>query len=170
MSKTKTTDQWPVVLAIYPHKRAIGYAVMNSPTSVIMCKCRYMNLRNATSANSFISTLIDLYAPDLIVLESEESRKQYRGDRLLEFFSKLEKHIATLDIPIHYVSRKDIRITLSVTDKNEMNDTLVERFPRLADNKPRQRIWDSGEPESQCAFDALSLACIWYIMNAPTNS
>lgn len=171
MNKTKTTSKEPVVLAIYPHKRALGYAVMNSPTSMITCKHRYVNLRNATSGTSFIATLVDLYEPDLIVLESKASREQYRGERLLKFFSNLEKHIVTLARPIHHVSRKEIRMTLSVSDKNEMNDALIERFPRLAEHKPRQRaVCDSGEPESQCAFDALSLALTFYLMHHPTAS
>ena len=151
------------ILAIYPHPKAIGFAIMDSPNSVQKSSCRYITAKARTSEYlKFISSLIKLYTPKYIIIEDEQSRSQHRLEPMQDIFNTIESMITTLDYPILHYSRNDIRKAFGEINKPEIAQKIIEVFPKFKDRLPKQRIsTDGAESPAMSQFDALSL-CITY--------
>ena len=166
MDQTKITNTRSVILAIYPHMKTIGYAVMDSPTSVKKSGYRYVSAYDAKSYLRYIASLVHLYEPDLIILEDEKSRKQFRGAYMQQLFWDIEEVITQLGVTkIHY-SRNDIRKRFGKIDKQEIAEYIVTYFTWSDDRIPKPRVsTDGSESPSMSEFDALSL-CITHYSHA----
>ncbi len=163
MRQTKITNTKSVILAIYPHMKTIGYAVMDSPTSVKKSGYRYISAHDKQPYLGYVAALIKLYDPNLIILEDEKSRKQFRAKYMQQLFWDIEEVITQLSITkIHY-SRVDIRNQFGPMDKMEIARQIAEIFPRYINRIPKPRVSTDG-PESpkMSEFDALSLCITHY--------
>ena len=126
------------VVAIYPHAKAIGYALMDSPTSVCISNYRYISVGNNAACMKYIASIIFLYKPACIVLESNKSRKQHRGTNVQEFFLELEQQLQKMNIPVYHYSREDIRTCFGASCKEEINHAITQQFPEYEDRKPKE--------------------------------
>lgn len=158
MEKTKTANQKSTVLALYPHHKALGYAVMDIPTDVRSSNYRYLTPKNPMHYIDYVSNLIERYQPDLILLESEKSRKSNRGTRMQEMFYRIEDVITKLNYPLKHYSRKVITDTFFGLNKPEIADMIIQQFPSYAEKRPQTRAkHDGSESPAWSEFDALSL-------------
>lgn len=163
MLQTKIANTRSAILAFYPRPTGIGFAVMDNPTSVRASGFRYINAQELTSYIEGIRALITYYQPTHIILESETSRRQHRGTKMLRVFEELEREIT---FPILHYSRRDIRRHFGEKDKHEIACMIAEQFPEYIDQIPKRRSSiDGAESPRISEFDALSLGITHFALN-----
>lgn len=157
MLKTKTTNTKSVALAFYPHPRAIGFGVMDSPTHIVESGCRYISAKQNEAYISHIEDTIRLYNPAVIILEEEHSRNQHRLNHMKFIFEKIEQVVHQLGYPILYYSRKEISNVFGGLNKPEIAEALTDTFSDYKSRLPKKRKSDEAESPRMSEFDALSL-------------
>lgn len=158
MEQTKTANHGSTVLALYPHHKALGYAVMDTPTHVRSSNYRYLTPKNQDLYIDYVKNLIERYQPDLILLESVKSRKSNRGKRMQDMFYRIEEVITEKEFPLKHYSRKIITDTFFGLNKPEIADMIIQQFPSYAEKRPQTRAkHDGSESPAWSEFDALSL-------------
>ena len=157
MLKTKTTNRKSVALGIYPHPKAIGFALMDSPTTIKESGYCYSSAKNKESYVRHIANMIRLHKPTVIILEHKDSRNQHRLNQMKYIFEEIEKVVHQLDYPLVQYSRKKIRTVFGNANKPEIAEALSEKFTDYKSRLPKKRQFDSAESTKMCEFDALSL-------------
>jgi hypothetical protein len=149
------------ILAIYPHPKAIGYAIMNSPASIQESGCRYITAKDRTPDYlRFIESLIRLNRPITVIIESEQSRNKHRLEYMQYIFRQVEIMEDRLNHSLTHHSRKEIRKCFGEKNKPEIAQAVARKFEDLQHKLPKQRVsTDGAESPSMSEFDALSL-CI----------
>ena len=166
MSQTKITNKASAILAFYPRPKVLGFALMDSPTSVLESGYRYLSSKDVTSYVEFVSALVRYYQPALIILESEKSRRQHRGKHMLHTFKKIETMIVQLNHRITHYSRADIRSHFGRIDKHDIARKVAKQFPEYRDRVPKPRAsFDGAESPKLSEFDSLSLGITHFAQN-----
>lgn len=165
MGQIKTTPpNEDAVLGIYPHPKAVGFAVMNSPTSIEASGRRFINAKYETLAYlKFITALIKLYKPKYVILEDEESRNKHRLTQMKDMFRQIEITIVQMNHSLIHYSRADIRRRFDDRNKPEIAEKISRIFPSYIDRLPKERVsTDGAESPTMSEFDALSL-CLTHL-------
>ena len=150
-------------LSIDPTYRGFAFAVMEGSERLVdwgLPQIRDQGQRKATIAAfaAKVESLIDLYRPQLIVLESPHAtQRQKKAVARIELVAEIaEKH----GLAVRFISRDDIRwhFHSSGSRKYEISVALARLFPELESRLPRKReIW-TAEDERMSIFDAVSFA------------
>ena len=158
MRNIKTAKQKPAILVFYPHYKAIGFAVMDSSSSISKSGYRYiLAKKEADRYIHFMVSLIKFYNPTLIILEDEQSRNQHRGSDVLSIFKEVERIIGTMRCPIQHYLRKDIVDHFGGDTKEQIAQHISEIFTDYRTRLPKKRAtFDGAESPALCEFDAIS--------------
>ena len=157
MEKTKTTTTKSVALAFYPHPRAIGFGVMDSPTRIVESGCTYVSSKNIGTYLIHIANTIHLTNPAVVILEDHDSRKQHRLKSMQQVFLHIEDMVRQLGYPLCHYSRKEITTVFGGLNKPEIAEAIAEKFDDYTHRLPKKRKFDEAESPRMSEFDALSL-------------
>jgi hypothetical protein len=151
------------VLAVDPTSRGFGFVVLEGPERLVDwgLKCIRRNKEEATLLA--VAGLIELYVPDVLVLEDYEDRgcrRRERVRRLLHLLRAIaeEGHVSTRLVSVAHV--KAYFAAEGATTKYAIAGLLVARFPGLARHRPKFRKAWMSEDERQAIFDALAFAAV----------
>jgi len=157
------------VLALQPMTRGVGYVVMEGPARVID-----WGVKDARSADknvqslAQVSGLIQLYRPDVIIVEDYGGKASRRQPRVQELIDQIVKLAADQRMASCSVSRSAVRNAFARSGaftKQQIAVAIAERLPQLAAHLPRpRRIWES-EDRRMAIFDAASFALAFYQLN-----
>ncbi len=151
------------ILAFYPHPKAIGFALMDSPTSIRMSGYRYISAKDIEPYLKLIESLVKFHKPALVILEEEKSRNRRRLKPMQSMFNDIEKRILKLNFPIVHYSRDDISKHFGGRKKPEIAQEISRLFSEFADRPPKERkSIDGSESPAMTEFDAVSLCMTHY--------
>ena len=169
--QTKTTNTKSAVLAFYQHYKALGFAVMDSPTHILESGYRYIRSKDAEQYVSLIEAIILRFHPAVVILEDPHSRNKHRWGRMKEIFAICEAHIHDMKYPLVHYDRQIINRTFGKGTKPDIADAIAEAFPEYLSRVPKRRRFDESESPKMTEFDAISLCTTHYscqVMNPKT--
>lgn len=159
------------VLAIDPIPRGFGFAVLELPGDhlvewgVIYCG------RTGEGVGRAISRLARRLEPTAVTIEDPSTGRSLTRRAALERFGAIVACVKS-GASIRLVPRARLTslvATLGATNKTQLADALIRRFPVLAGRKPPHRqIWQS-EDARWAIFDALALATAHLMLDAQTQ-
>jgi Holliday junction resolvasome RuvABC endonuclease subunit len=155
----------PLVLGIYPATRGCGFALLEGPLRPIDwgVKCADKD-RNAVCLRK-VDALIDLYHPDVLVIDDytgEGSRRGYRTKRLIDSICSLALQ---KNIPVCGYSPNHVRAYFAhyhARTKHDIAVTIAEWMPRFQARIPPERKPWASENYHMCMFDAIALVLAHY--------
>ena len=164
MGKPETT---PVVLAVAPVSRGLGYALFEDPKSPIDWCVKTARFRKEEACQRHVESLITFYQPDVLVLQKfEETTNRSRVAALNDALSVLGAYTGV------EVTRLDRNNVQTVFDefgsktKFGIAKTIAEWLPELGVQMPRYRRPWRNEDHSMAMFEAAALALSYYYINA----
>ena len=164
-----------IVLSVFPSRRGFGFAVMRGPWNVLDLGTRgFKDLKQKNTCGlAKAAVLIDMYQPDVVVLENysgDGSRRCARIERLIRDMGELaeQKHIRVCSY-----SRSLIRqcfAEFNAWTKQEIAEAIGATFPELKSFVPRPlKIWEK-EHSRMSMFDALSLAFTYFYFETKSKA
>jgi len=138
------------ILAVDPTSKGFGFVVLEGKDKLVDWGLREAQGDKNENSMRGISILINLYKPDLILLEDVRhgSRRCERVSRLILNMQKLahKRGVATREI-----NKAQLRKAFSAsgaTTKDAIAKVMAERFPELAPYLPSpRRKWESQNPK-----------------------
>ena len=154
-----------LVLALDPATGGIGFALFEGPRHPIDWGVKYAKVRKNAQGLRNIQGLIDLYHPNVIVVEDyagEGSRRCERVQQLIEDIKRLaqEKGIKSASYSLSAI-RKTFAPSGAKT-KYEIAKKIAEWMPAFALRFPRERMPWMSENYRMSIFDAVALALTFY--------
>lgn len=162
--KTKTTTQNAVVLALYPHRKGIAYACMESPTSVIESRRYYLPALRSEYLNKSRQVL-QYFCPDVVILEDYTCRLSRKQKRIQRMIDEIKQQARELDLHVSHYKREEIQNVFSQfggTSKYDIAQTIARWLPEYKNEVPRPRQIYESASSKQDEFDAISLALTHY--------
>ena len=151
-----------IVLAVFPSRNGFGFAIFRGPWTVLGYGTRGFKAGKNKNTHSLekVAELIEIYRPDVVVLEDyrgEGSRRYERTEHLIRDIGGLarRKRISTSSY-----SRSMIRQCFSefgAWTKQEIAEAIGDALPEFKLLVPRPlKIWEKEHARMQ-VFDAISL-------------
>lgn len=169
MSSAPATEKR--ALAIDPTHRGFGYAVFEGPDLLVDWGER--NIRGQKNAGSVeaVARLIELYRPDVLVLEDGSVKGCWRRRRVRDLLGELAALAARRGMRVRRVSRTKVGKTfagLGASNKDQIARLIVARFPELAPRLPPERKPWTSEDARMAIFDATAFALV--LFSGPNHS
>jgi hypothetical protein len=150
-------------LAIDPTYRGFAFAVLEGSERLVdwalpQVRARGEGRATVRSFAAKVESLLDLYQPHLVVLESPKAtRRQKKARQRIELVAE---RVEARSVPVMFVTRDDVRATFhaSGSTKYEIAVALARLFPELESRLPRKRKLWTAEDERMSIFDAVSFA------------
>jgi hypothetical protein len=149
------------VLAVDPTHRGFGYVLLEGPDFLVDWGVYSVSGTKNLACARALAQLIDLYRPDVLVLEDssvKDCRRRARVRRLLDELGALARQRG---LQVRNVSRKKVTQTFArqtSLNKNELAQVIVTRFPELTPHLPPQRKPWMSEDARMAIFDAAAFA------------
>ena len=164
MGKPATT---PVVLAVAPVSRGIGYALFEDPKSPIDWGVKTARITKDETCQRHVESLILFYQPDVLVLErfDENTNRQ----RVAELNNNLSVLGAYTGVEVARLHRDNVQAVFSEfgsKTKFGVAKTIAEWLPELGVQMPRYRKPWKNEDHSMAMFEAAALALSYYYINS----
>ncbi len=164
MGKPKTA---PVVLAVAPVSRGIGFALFEGPTKIIDWGVKEARVNKDVVCQRHIESLISFYQPDLLVMEQfDEGTNRERVAKLNESLAIL----ATLKgVDVTRLPKDEVHAVFGQfgsTKKFGIAKTIGQWLPELQHRMPRYRKPWMNEDHSMAIFEAAALALSYYYINS----
>lgn len=158
----------PLALAIYLSSRGFGYAVFEGPTSLIdwgVTGVKAVRHDKNTQCLLKIEHLIELYQPDVLVIEANAALESRRSRRIRKLSQKIVERASKLKIRAESFSRPMVREFFSEFEagtKQEIANTIARWFPELAPRLPPARKFWMSEDARMSLFDAVALGLTFF--------
>ena len=154
-----------VVVAIYPTSRGMGYCVFDTPRTLLDWGRSQYLLCPTTATLNKLGVLIDLYQPEVIVLEDTSADTSRRRDRIKKRITKITEYALSKQVPVRHISPGEMKQAFPVANKDVRAKDIVQVLPELESYlPPKRRAWDSIHPRMQI-FDAVSLALTFFYLD-----
>ena len=154
------------LLAVHATARGIGFVLFESPLSIIDWGVKHVSgpTKNAVCTNA-VRALINMYAPDALVIESTQEPKSRRTKRVRALYRMLEGAALTSAMDVERIRRVHLMKCferLGARTKQERADVIANHLPALAHKVPAARkAWQSEDPK-MALFDAAALGFAAY--------
>jgi Holliday junction resolvasome RuvABC endonuclease subunit len=156
------------ILAIAIRSQRLGYAVLDGSNKLLdwgMVFYRRNGGKQVATTAKRISSLLELYAPSMIVVEQSELR-QVRNVGGLRLLSKLlRREAARQSVKFHATKQLDVRKAFRSFDAKSKDDVaaaLARMFPEVAYKLPhRRKVWES-EHSIMPMFDAIAIGVSYW--------
>ena len=149
------------VLAVRPTTRGFGWVVFEGADRLIDWGIAYVNPINNPRCLVRLSTLMERYPPDIILLERLGERGARRSMRVQQLTVSMEKLALERGCKVRMFSRNDVRQAFaeaSAWNKDQIAREIVLKHRELAAwLPPLRKIWMS-EDHRMAIFDAAALA------------
>lgn len=158
------------LLAIDPCTLGFGFAVLEGQEPEMLVDWGIKTVKGDKNAGCLkkIAGLIELYDPQIIVLENTTCQESCRGLRIQALILDIVKLALHKRIKTRSFSRLQIKKAFSSSGtitKYQIAVAITERFPELAPRLPRIRKSWMSEDERMSIFDAVALALCFYIVS-----
>ena len=153
------------VVAIDPGGQRFGFAVLEGRDQLIDWGLRKFPGGRTARGMRRVVEVVDLYDPDVIVIEDVSSKHAGRSPRTRRLVKAVVELGARLGIPTHSFSRSGIRATFlqsGAFSKEEISAVIVKRFPILALRLPPIRKPWMHEDHRVNIFEATALALTFF--------
>ena len=167
----------PIILALYPSTHGFGYAIVQG-SSLSFVDARLFLLEASTWLTKYtskygsdknakclakVSSLMDFYNPDVVVVENYHGKASRRYDRIQRLIDGIIREAEQRSMRVRRYSRAQIRHyfkRFNVFSKYEIAEVIAARMPELQHRLPahKRKIW-LPEDYRMGMFDAMSL--IW---------
>ena len=159
--KDKTT-----VLALYPNRFGVAYALFDSPTDLIEYGIGSISTLNHNKCTQRIKQYIDYYKPDIIITRNLIDLKRRKSKRIEKLIGAICKEAKTQNMKVYNYTRTQIKSvfeTFKATTKYKISQKLIEWFPQLRFYEFPSRDQWMAEHYNAGVFDAASLAVVhWF--------
>ena len=167
----------PIILAVYPSTHGFGYGIVQG-SSLSLVDARLFLLEASTWLTKYtnkygsdknakclakVSSLMDFYNPDIVVVENYHGKASRRYDRIQRLIDSIVRKAEQRKMRVRRYSRAQIRHyfkRFNAFSKYEIAEVIAARMPELQDRLParKRKIW-LPEDYRIGMFDAMSL--IW---------
>lgn len=154
------------ILAVYGSARGIGYVLFESPLSIIDwgVKVSVGERKNIDCTNA-VAKLIDLYVPDVLVLDDTSKDRERRTKRIRALYRMLEGVAIANGVDVERISKEAVRACfekLGARTKYERAAVMANLLPALFPGLPNERkLWQSVNPKMDM-FEAAGLGWAAY--------
>jgi hypothetical protein len=156
------------VLAIDPLTRGFGFAVLESSDRLVDWGLKGTNAhsrdRNTWCLQQLVN-LIDLYQPELLLVEDSSAHGSRRGDRAGRLIQMARNAALKRGIKVRAIPRTKLGHSLvrdGTVTKYKIALAIAGRFPELAQRLPPIRKPWMSEDARMGIFDAVALALAFY--------
>jgi len=155
------------VLALYPNRFGVAYALFGSPTELIEYGIGNVQPVNNKKAMKKIRRYIDYYKPDILITRNLNDFKGRKSKRIAKLIDLICREARTQALEVHSYTRTQIKSvfeSFSATTKYQISQKIIEWFSELkAYEFPVRKRW-MAENYNAGVFDAISLAvAFWYL-------
>jgi Holliday junction resolvasome RuvABC endonuclease subunit len=154
------------VLAIDPTTNGFGFVVMEGPESLIDWGVRIAGRDDKNDrCLKLVSALIDIYRPDVLVVEELRTGRSRRSQRVQELIDSIANLASERNVKTRRFSSFQIRRNFSesaAANKEQIATAIANRFPELAPRVPQHRFAWMSEHYNMAVFDAVSLALTYF--------
>ena len=155
------------VLALDPMSRGFGYAVLEGPISLVDWGIRNAPNDNTRAQLRKISELIDLYHPDVIVIEDGRHDRSRRRQRVRALVTQVAA-LATPETEVQLIPAALVRKAFGgggTTTKHRIATLVTEHFPELAYRLPPARKPWMPEDARFAIFDAVAFGLTFFLLD-----
>jgi Holliday junction resolvasome RuvABC endonuclease subunit len=150
------------VLAIAPSTRGFGFAVLEGPETLVDWGVRTVRGDKNVRCVAEVNHLIELYQPNMIVLENCTAKNSKRHERIRKLIRGIAALAKSRGIKTERFSRTQVRCAFSANcsaTKEQIAEAIGERFPDELGSRlpPHRQPWMS-EDYRMTIFDAVALA------------
>lgn len=156
-----------VVLSIFPSSRGFGFAVFRGTWTVLAYGTRGFKDRKNKNTHCLqkVAELIQMYRPDVVVLENYRGKGSRRCPRIERLIRDIEVLARRKRITTCSYSRSVIRQCFSEFNawtKQEIAEAIGDTFQEFKPLVPRPlKIWEKEHPRMS-VFDAIALAFTYF--------
>ena len=158
--------RYAFVLAVYPNTRGFAFVLFEGQLSPIDWGVKEMRGRRKHSrCVAGITTILDRYQPDIMVLQDTSPTGTRRARRV----TKLNAAVATLAaqraVPVYAYSRDDVHSAfgeLGLPNKHSLAELIAKHIPAFERYVPPPRKPWMSEDARMGLFDAAALALVFF--------
>ena len=153
------------VLAIDPASRGFGFAVLEGPAHLIDWGVIESRKRKKQRTLVQVARLMQLYHPDVLVLEDCLGRGSRRAPRIQELIGALQSLAVRRGIPVRHFSPAEVKAVIchsATRTKREVATAIAQRLPELAQRLPRPRLPWTSEDSRTNIFDSVALGVAYF--------
>jgi len=163
-------DNQKTILALYPNRYGIGYALFNSPEELIEYGLSNVKAVNHKKTIKKIKEYISYFKPDVVVTRNINDLKKRKSKRIQKLIDAICFEARLQGLDIYSYSRGQIKETFKqfkACSKYQISLKVMEWFPELKHHAyPKRKDWMT-ENYNAGIFDAVSLAVVfWYLEEA----
>ena len=158
----KARARYNLVLAVYPSARGFAFVAFEGPFSPIDWSAREIRGRHKNQHCLIsVSSLLERFRPDVLVLQDTSSTGTRRAHRLRELNTEIRDLAEERGIPVFAYTRAQVREAFApfgLTTKHFIAETIAKHIPAFDRYVPPPRKpWMSEDPR-MAVFDAVALA------------
>ena len=161
-----------LVLAVQPTSHGFGWVLFERPMSLVNWGIASTHNDYATWCMARFEKLVDLYRPQVLVLETRPADKGFSKGRARLLSKAMQGFCANRDIEVHryaYAEVTEALVAKPVEKRRAIVEAVAGIFPILRDRQPRpRRPWES-EDGRRCLFDAAALGVAHFRMTNPKS-
>jgi len=151
------------VLAIAPKPRGFGFAILESPTTLIDWGVKATRQQKEATTLAKVAELIRHYQPEVFVFEDcRKSRRCPRVRRLLDHICNLAIHKSVRPRSVPASRVRKVFLSFHARTKHEIAQVIAQQLPDLAPRLPRYRKPWMSEDYRMAIFDAAALALTYF--------
>jgi len=162
----------PRVLALDPMSRGFGYAVLEGPTSLVDWGIRNAPNDKPRGLLRRISELIDLYHPDVIVIEDCRHDRSRRRQRVRAVITQVAA-LATPQTEVQLIPAalvRDVFGGCGTATKFKIATLVAEHFPEVEYRLPPERKPWMPEDARFAIFDAVAFGLTYFLLDGNDTS
>ena len=148
------------ILALFPNRWGIGYAIFNTPKDLVDYGIGYVQHVNNKRSITRVKKYLDYYKPDIVLIRNIPHSSVIKCKRTNKLINTISEIVTQKGLGIHHYSRtqiKDVFQQFDVSSKFEISKKIIEWFPSLeARAIPKRKKWMT-ENSNMGIFDAISL-------------
>jgi hypothetical protein len=152
----------PAVLAIYLQRRGFAFAFFEGQRSLVDWGIHVIRADKAALSLARIDSMLDSYAPDVLVLEANSKSVIQRAPRIQELNARINELARQRAIIVRSYSKIDILEHFAAKSKHSIAETIARELPALVLYPPPPRkAWKNEDPRMGL-FEAAALAWKYY--------
>lgn len=163
-----TSAQEAVVLAVYPTSRGFGFAIFRGERVLIDWGIKDIRWKDKNFiALHAVKTLIERYAPSVIVIEDTTRKNSRRHERIRILHRLIAQHAHTKQIEVRRFTQGAMHEHFGVHTKYAVAEAVARDIPMFAPRLPPKRKAWMSEDARQSLFDAVALGFVYFASVTP---
>jgi hypothetical protein len=156
------------ILALFPNRWGIGYAVFNTPKDLVDYGIGYVQPVNNKRSIKRVKKYIDFFRPDIVLIRNIPYSSVKKCKRAKKLIAAISEIVKSEGLSIHQYSRiqiKEVFQQFDASSKFEISKKIIEWYPSLKSREfPKRKKWMT-EDINTGVFDAISLGIVHFYIN-----